>query len=186
MRKLAFPPTSTAPSPDFYYVILIYQVTYHLPSVLKYITSFLFILLMQTLYLHQYLYHNISILSFLKHFIFHQVLFKNYTVPEFLHIQFVYLILLYSNKTLNGLKCTNHTPHTHNLIFFFFSPLFLFFLIDNLHFFQILRSKDNFFITKDDLLELMDIMLEQMQIINRASHVKYEQDENIFTKNEIL
>ena len=89
MRKLAFPPTSTAPSPDFYYVILIYQVTYHLPSVLKYITSFLFILLMQTLYLHQYLYHNISILSFLKNFswlYFIKYFLKNDTVPEFLHI----------------------------------------------------------------------------------------------------
>ena len=63
-----------------------------------------------------------------------------------------------------------------------FIPSFLFFLVDNLHYFHILRPKDNFFITKDDLLELMDIMLEQMQIINRASHVKYEQDENIFTR----
>lgn len=35
---------------------------------------------------------------------------------------------------------------------------------------------------KDDLLELMDIMLEQTQIINRASCVKNaRQDENIFT-----
>ena len=99
---------------------------------MKYITSFLFILLMQTLYLHQYLYHNISILSFLKNFswlYFIKYFLKNDTIPEFLHIQFVYLILLYSNKTLNGLKCTNHTPHPHNLIFFFFSshilsPLF--------------------------------------------------------------
>ena len=77
-------------------------------------------------------------------------------------------------------------PQSDILLFFLFIPFFLFFLIDNLHFFQILRSKDNFFITKDDLLELMDIVLEQMQIINRASHVKYEQDKNIFTKNEIL
>lgn len=76
-----------------------------------------------------------------------------------------------------------HSPPPQSDILLFF-PLYSFlpfFLIDNLCVFQILRPKDDFFITKDDLLELMDIMLEQTQIINRASCVKYEQDENIFT-----
>lgn len=107
MRKLALPPTSPDPSPDFYYVILITSsyISFAFCSAIYYQLS-LSSALMWTQYLRQYFYHKTSILSFLKILDFNWLYFiKYFKMIQYLSaciFRNVFLVLSYLNNNLNG------------------------------------------------------------------------------------